>query len=275
MMKKNEGVDIVQEIGAIQTLPEAEQFLQQQLDADGFSRLERIKLPAARLKIANAIAMCRPDSVFINTGSEADRQFIRDLSIEKGEESKLPMPDHTIHFDLKEEQGRIIDRTFYLANPNDLVSSLANRIDRSEAMEDIRRKMTGIMQGKVMMVGFYIRGPIGAPVSDPALEISSSTYVMHSAELLYRNAYETFDKQVEQTGYFYTNIHSEGLNRPEDLPHARVYMDRSYQTTYSMNCTYAGNTLLMKKGNHRFSVDRSVYEKRGAGACRAHVHYRY
>ena len=263
MMKKNEGVDIVQEIGAIRTLPEAEQFLQQQLDADGFSRLERIKLPAARLKIANAIAMCRPDSVFVNTGSEADRQFIRDLSIEKGEESKLPMPDHTIHFDLKEEQGRIIDRTFYLANPNDLVSSLANRIDRSEAMEDIRRKMTGIMQGKVMMVGFYIRGPIGAPVSDPALEISSSTYVMHSAELLYRNAYETFDKQVDQTGYFYTNIHSEGLNRPEDLPHARVYMDRSYQTTYSMNCTYAGNTLLMKKGNHRFSVDRSVYEKRG------------
>jgi phosphoenolpyruvate carboxykinase (GTP) len=40
-------------------------------------------------------------------------------------------------------------------------------------------------------------------------------------------------------------------------------MDRSHRTTYSFNCTYAGNTLLMKKGNHRFSVDRSVYEKRG------------
>jgi phosphoenolpyruvate carboxykinase (GTP) len=30
-----------------------------------------------------------------------------------------------------------------------------------------------------------------------------------------------------------------------------------------MNCTYAGNTLLLKKGNHRFSVDRAVYKKRG------------
>ena len=39
------------------------------------------------MKIANAIAMCRPDSVFINTGSETDRQFIRDLAIERGEES--------------------------------------------------------------------------------------------------------------------------------------------------------------------------------------------
>ncbi len=263
MMKKNEGVDVVEEVGGIHTQQEAEQFLRENLDAENLSRLEPISLPAARLKIANAIAMCRPDSVFINTGSEADRQFIRDLAIEKGEESKLPMPDHTIHYDLKEEQGRIIDRTFYLANPEDLVSSLANRIDRMEALEDIRTKMTGIMHGKVMMIGCYIRGPIGAPVSDPAIEISSSTYVMHSAELLYRNAYAAFDRQVGRTGYFYTNIHSEGLNRPEDLPHARVYMDRSHQTTYSMNCTYAGNTLLMKKGNHRFSVDRSVYDKRG------------
>ena len=62
-----------------------------------------------------------------------------------------------------------------------------------------------------------------------------------------------------RAGYFFTNIHSQGLNRPEDLPHARVYMDRSHWTTYSINCTYAGNTLLLKKGNHRFCVDKAVY----------------
>ena len=65
-------------------------------------------------------------------------------------------------------------------------------------------------------------------------------------------------------GHFYSNIHSEGLNRTEDLPNARVFMDRSFQTTYSMYCTYAGNTLLLKKGNHRFSVDRAVYTNRGS-----------
>jgi phosphoenolpyruvate carboxykinase (GTP) len=174
---------------------------------------------------------------------------------------------HTIHYDLKEEQGRIIDRTFYIANPNDLVSSLANKIYRDEALIDVREKMTGIMAGKIMMVGFYIRGPVGSPVSNPALEISSSTYVFHSAEILYRNAFLDFNSQVEKLGHFFSNIHSEGLNRPEDLPNARVYMDRSHQTTYSFNCTYAGNTLLMKKGNHRFAVDRSVYEKMGKEAA--------
>jgi phosphoenolpyruvate carboxykinase (GTP) len=123
--------------------------------------------------------------------------------------------------------------------------------------------MRGIMSGKTMVVGFYSRGPAGSPVSNPAIEITSSAYVCHSAEILYRNTYHQFDKEVGRLGHFYTNIHSEGLNRPEDLPNARVLMDRAHRTTYSFNCTYAGNTLLMKKGNHRFSVDRSVYEKRG------------
>ena len=135
---------------------------------------------------------------------------------------------------------------------------------RQEALADIKDKLQGIMHGKTMIVGLYMRGPVGSPASNPALEITSSAYVSHSADILYRNIFSDFDKEVDSLGYFYTNIHSEGLNRPEDLPNARVFMDRSHQTTYSFNCTYAGNTLLLKKGNHRFAVDRAVYEKRGA-----------
>jgi len=262
-MKKKEGVDIVVEIGGIKSTEAVARLFEEKLDSEHFSRLQRVKSPEVKLKIANAIAMCRPERVFINTGTESDRQFIRDLALERGEESKLPMPGHTIHYDLKEEQGRIIDRTFYFTNPGDLVSTLGNKIDRNEALEDIRDKMTGIMTGMTMIVGFYLRGPVGALVSNPALEITSSAYVSHSAEILYRNTFDHFDEQVKRLGHFYTNIHSQGLNRPEDLPSARVYMDRSYQATYSINCTYAGNTLLLKKGNHRFSVDKAVYENRG------------
>ncbi len=263
MMKKREGIDVVVEIGGVRTPEAALQLFQEKMDAEQLSRIQRIKHPEARLKIANAIAMCRPDRVLINTGSEPDRQHIRAIALDKGEEAKLPMDGHTIHYDLKEEQGRIIDRTFYFTNPADLVSSLANKVDRVKALADVREKMTGIMGGMTMIVGFYLRGPAGSPVSNPALEITSSAYVAHSAEILYRNIFEQFDDQVDRVGHYYTNIHSEGLNRPEDLPNARVYMDRSHQTTYSINCTYAGNTLLLKKGNHRFSVDRAIYENRG------------
>jgi phosphoenolpyruvate carboxykinase (GTP) len=262
MGPKKDVIDIVTELGGIKTDDSAQKLIEERLDATNLSKLSLIKNASVLRKIANAIVLCDPDSVFVNTGSDEDRQFIRDLSIEKGEESKLPMEGHTIHYDLKDEQGRIIDRTFYIHNEGEEVNSLAKLKDRSEAYKDIQDKMAGIMRGKTMMIGFYLRGPVGAPASNPAVEISSSTYVLHSADILYRNVYSDFDQEVEKVGHFYTNIHSEGLNRPEDLPNARVFMDRSHLTTYSFNCTYAGNTLLMKKGNHRFSVDRSVYEKR-------------
>lgn len=250
-------------IGGINTIDEALTLFEKKMDEDELSKIKKIKTEAALLKIANAVAMCDPDSIFVNTGSDEDKKFIRDGAIAYDEEDDLSMPNHTIHFDLKEEQGRITDRTYYMAEPEDDVSSLANRMDRSEAINDVKNKMTGIMVSKVMIVGFYSRGPVGAPASNPAIEITSSFYVSHSAELLYRNCFDQFDAEVERLGHFYTNIHSQGLNRPEDLPDARVYMDRHEQTTYSINCTYAGNTLLLKKGNHRFSVDKAVYQNRG------------
>ncbi len=256
-------IDIITELGGITTAEAAQEVIAKKADQANLDKLSRIKNPDILKKIANSIVLCEPDSLFINTGSDKDRKFIREYSLEKKEEAKLPMDGHTIHFDLKEEQGRIVDRTFYIYNEGEEVSSLAKKKPRAEALEEVRNIMGGIMKGKRMMVGFYVRGPVGAPASNPAVEITSSTYVMHSADILYRNVYDAIDGEVKKLGHFYCNLHSEGQNRAEDLPNARVFMDRSHLTTYSFNCTYAGNTLLMKKGNHRFSVDRAVYELRG------------
>jgi phosphoenolpyruvate carboxykinase (GTP) len=263
MLKKNEGVDIVKELGGIVNVEQAKALFEKRLDEEHLARIRTLNHPEVLIKIANAVAMCNPDRVYVNTGSEADRQFIRRLALNKGEEAVLSMDEHTIHYDLKEEQGRIIDRTYYIVNPEEKISSLANKIIRDDALDDIRKKMSGIMSGVTMVIGLYIRGPVGAAASNPAIEITSSAYVSHSAEILYRNAFAEFEKEVERLGHFYTNIHSEGLNRAADLPNARVFMDRSHRTTYSFNCTYAGNTLLLKKGNHRFSVDKAVYEGNG------------
>ena len=264
MLRRKVGADIVAAIGGVVHLDDARALFESKMDGKHFSRIENIRNEEVLLKLANAVAMCDPDSVVVNAGSEDDRRFIRRLALEKGEEAELAMENHTVHFDLKQEQGRIVDRTFYIANENENISSLANRMERDEALKQVREIMTGIMKGKIMIVGFYSRGPVGAPVSNPAIEITSSAYVSHSAEILYRNIFEVFDDEVRRLGHFFANIHSEGLNRPEDLVNARVLMDRSHWTTYSMNCTYAGNTLLLKKGNHRFAVDKAVYENPGA-----------
>ena len=255
MLKLKAGTDLLAEMGGVKTLGEAQEIFEAKLDADNLAKLGRIKTEDALLKIANAIAFCQPDDVFITTGSDADNALIRTRSIEKGEEKPLAMDGHTIHFDLPQEQGRIVDRTFYIVNDGEETSVLAKKMPRVEASAYIKEHMAGIMKGKTMFVGFFSRGPAGAKLAFPAVQISSSTYVLHSGDLLYRNVYDKFDEQVEKSGLFLTNVHSEGLNRPEDLPNARVFMDRSWLTTFSMFCTYAGNTLLLKKGNHRMAVD--------------------
>ncbi len=262
MFELKRGKDILVETGGIRSREEAQKLFENALDRENRSKLHHVKNEEALLKIANSIAMCKPDTVFINTGSDEDKQKVRQMSLERGEEEPLALKDHTIHFDLPQEQARIIDRTFYIINPEEETSVLAKTILRSEALEYIEKHMGGIMRGMPMLVGFFSRGPVGAKASIPAIQITSSAYVMHSANILYRNVYEKFDGEVERTGYFFTNLHSQGLNRPEDLPNARVFMDRSWLTTFSMFCTYAGNTLLLKKGNHRFAVDLATYYKR-------------
>ncbi|HKK90383.1 MAG TPA: phosphoenolpyruvate carboxykinase (GTP) [Desulfobacteraceae bacterium] len=263
MNEPSQEMDIILEIGNINSTDEAEDIFRQYMDENQLARISTITHPEVLKRIAGTLVICNPSSVFINTGTEEDREFIRNLALEKKEERRLAMENHTIHFDLAEEQGRIIDRTFYIAGPEEKVSSLARKMDREKALEEVKSHMLDIMKEMTMIIGFYMRGPVGSPASNPALEITSSAYVAHSAELLYRNAYSDFDKAVNTLGHFFTNLHSEGLNREKDLPNARVFMDRKFRTTYSFNCTYAGNTLLLKKGNHRFAVDKAVYENTG------------
>jgi phosphoenolpyruvate carboxykinase (GTP) len=263
MLELDKGTEILAHIGGIETIDDAWEVFREKMPDSEQSKISKIGTEKALIKIANCIAICRPDRAWVNSGSNDDLQFIRELSIEKGEESPLAMPDHTIHFDLAEEQARIVDRTFYIVNPDEKISVLAKKTLRDDAIAYIKEKMVGIMEGKILLIGFFNRGPAGAPATIPALEITSSAYVMHSADMLYRNSYETFDSQVEETGFFFTNLHSEGPWRAEDLPNARVFMDRSWLTTFSMFCTYAGNTLLLKKGNHRFSVDLATYFRVG------------
>ncbi len=263
MLEFKKGVDILSAVGGIATMAQAEALFDRSLDREHRTRLAVIKNEEALLKMANAIAMCEPEAVFIHTGSEADCATVRAMSLEKGEEAPLAIPGHTIHFDLPEDQGRMVDQTFYIANEDEDVSSLAKKELRPVSHAYIREHMRGIMRGMTMFVGFYSRGPVGARASIPAIEISSSTYVFHSAELLYRNCYADFDAEVTRRGEFFTNVHAQGPNRSEDVPKARIYMDRSWQTTFSTFCTYAGNTLLMKKGNHRFASDTAIYRHHG------------
>ena len=77
MGPKKDVIDIVTELGGIKTNESAQKLIEERLDATNLSKLSLIKNESVLRKIANAIVLCDPDSVFINTASDEDRQFIR------------------------------------------------------------------------------------------------------------------------------------------------------------------------------------------------------
>ncbi len=104
MLELKKGDEILAVVGGITTIAEARNVFADNLDEVNNKKLAQIQNEEALIKIANAITMCRPDSVFVNTGSAADVQWIREYSLNQSEEKKLAKAGHTIHFDLPEDQ---------------------------------------------------------------------------------------------------------------------------------------------------------------------------
>jgi len=262
-LKMKQGIDILANVGRIASFDEAISLIESKCDEVNIAKFRTIANEDAIMKIANAASMMQPDSIWFNSGSTDDAAWAKNQAIEAGEEFKLALPNHTCHYDLPEDQARLVKQTFYIVNENEDVSVLARKQIRSEAHTYIKENMTGIMKGKTMAVSIWNRGPVGSKAAIPAIMITDSFYVVHSGNILYPNAFPEFDKEIARAGFFFTNCHSYGRFKSEDVPKARIYMDRSWQTTYSLFCTYAGNTLLLKKGNHRFTVDQCTYYRVG------------
>lgn len=253
-----QGVDIVADLGGIKSIDEAKKLIASKCDDANQTKMDTIKNEEALVKIANAISLLQPDNLWVNSFSEADQQNVRGRAIENGEELKIAAC-HTCHFDLPEDQARLVKQTFYIVNDGEDISVLAKKEARAKSYETIKDTMAGAMKGRTMNVNFWNRGPVGAKAAIPAIMITDSLYVVHSGNILYPSCFDKFDAEVERAGTFFFNLHTYGLLSSENIGKARIYMDRSWQTTYSMYCTYAGNTLMLKKGNHRFHVDHSTY----------------
>ncbi len=112
MLEMKKGEDILAAVGNVPDIQAARDIFSEKLDDSNQKKLARISNEDALLKIANAIAMCRPDTVFVNTGSPEDIDWIRNYSLLKGEEKKLAKEGHTIHFDLPQDQAGWSTRPF-------------------------------------------------------------------------------------------------------------------------------------------------------------------
>jgi phosphoenolpyruvate carboxykinase (GTP) len=212
--------------------------------------------------VEEAIQLCKPTKVTVITDSKEDINYVRELSLINGEERKLKMEGHTIHFDGYYDQGRDKANTRYLLSKDVDWGIKVNSIEKDKGLKEIYSFLDGSMAGKEMLIRFFSLGPANSIFSLKALQITDSAYVAHSEDLLYRQGYEEFKKLNGSSDFFFF-LHSAGRLENKvsvDIDKRRIYIDLEENKVYSVNNQYAGNSLGLKKLAFRLAIKKANEE---------------
>ncbi|NLU35631.1 MAG: phosphoenolpyruvate carboxykinase (GTP) [Clostridiales bacterium] len=232
------------------------------MDEQNRSKLEALGNPKVMEYLNEAIELCKPAKVTIITDSQEDINYVKELALRNGEEFKLTMQGHTVHFDGIYDQGRDKRNTRYLVKEIEDWGFKANTMLQPEGAAEIKEILNGIMEGKEMLVAFFCLGPANSPFSMRAMQITDSAYVVHSETILYRPGYEEFKRMQGSSDFFYF-LHSAGeLNEGKtvNIDKRRIYIDLTENRVYTVNNQYAGNSVGLKKLAFRLAIQKANRE---------------
>jgi len=233
------------------------------LSKDNLAKLDALGNPHVIGLVEKYVALCKPVKVSVVTDNSKDVAYVRQSTLDKGEETKLKMKGHTIHYDGYYDQGRDREVTRVLLPPGMKLSRRINVIDREAGLNEVLRFLDGAMRGREMLVRFFSLGPTDSRFSLCALQLTDSSYVGHSEDLLYRSGYEQF-KRLKGSKDFFTFVHSAGeldeRNCSKHVVNKRIYIDIVDGKVYSVNTQYAGNSVGLKKLALRLAIYRANRE---------------
>lgn len=238
------------------------EILQRRLDQEHCRKLLALNSPKVEEFVAEFVELCNPASVFVADDSEQDWAYVRRRAVETGEEKQLATPGHTIHFDGYHDQGRDPANTKYLLLPHTDLGERLRSVDKEEGLREIRGYLRNSYAGKEVFVRFYTLGPADSIFSIPAVQLTDSSYVAHSEDILYRPGYEQLRRSGPSTEFF-RFVHTEGRLEngvSVELDKRRIYIDLEDNIIYSTNTQYAGNTVGLKKLSLRLAIRKAAGE---------------
>jgi len=246
-----------------------ENILERTAGKKNYQKLAALKNQELIKFVEKYASHCNPDKVFICDDSPADLQYLRKKAIQNGEEKKLATPGHTIHFDSEKDQARAKGDTAVLVPAGFQLSEAIRTLECEAAREEVHEILKGMMEGREMFVIFGCLGPNNSRFSIPAVQLSDSAYVAHNEIMLFRQGYQEF-KKLKDPKRFFKFVHSQGELEngvTKSLDKRRIYMDvdPQYETVYSTNNQYGGNSLGFKKHAMRLAIARANRE--GSWLC--------
>ncbi len=102
------------------------------LDQKDKQKIEVLKNPKAIKVIDRFLKLCKPAKVVVIDDSQEDIDYVRELSIKNGEERKLSMEGHTVHYDGYNDQARDKANTRVLITGDVCLSKAVNCGEREE-----------------------------------------------------------------------------------------------------------------------------------------------
>lgn len=233
------------------------------LNDENLKKLEALSNPRIIELVEKFVNHCKPAKVTVLTDSQEDIDYARQLALKNKEELKLDMEGHTIHYDSYYDQARDKGNTCILLPKGKKTSKFINTKDRDEGLKEIFGIMERIMEGKEMLVCFYCLGPNNSKFSILALQLTDSSYVAHSENILYRPAYEQF-KALENKDDFFYFVHSAGelddRQNTKNIDKRRIYVDLEENRVLTVNNQYAGNSVGLKKLALRLALNKAHQE---------------
>lgn len=236
--------------------------LKARLGEEDYQKLTGIDNLALYRFIAQYLELCNPSKVFVSTGSPQDAHYIREAALKGGDEKRLAIAGHTIHFEGYYDLARDRGSTKILLPKGVDLGPHINTMDRDEGLGEIHALLKNIMQGHELFVLFCCLGPTNSEFSMPCVQLTDSSYVAHSENLLYRTGYEEF-KRLGPAARFFKFVHSAGelegaVSKNTNL--RRIYIDLDDDIVFSANTQYGGNTLGLKKLAMRLAIYRGSQE---------------
>lgn len=233
------------------------------LDEHNLKKLEAVNNAHVMKIVEEYVNLCKPSKVTVITDSMEDINYVRQLALGTGEERTLEMKGHTLHYDGYSDQARDKANTSVLVTPDMKMSKVINTKPREDALKEVYGIMEGIMKGKEALVRFFCLGPLNSKFSIAALQITDSSYVAHSEDLLYRTGYDFF-KTLNGSKDFFSFIHSAGdvdeRGNSKNIDKRRVYIDLQDNRVFTVNNQYAGNSLGLKKLALRLAINKANKE---------------
>ena len=242
---------------------EIQKVLESKLTTDNLAKLTALDNAKLHKFVADAIELCKPESVFVCTDSDEDIATLRQMALDGGGEHKLAMEGHTYHFDGFNDQARDPSRTKYLLDEGKSLGQSLSSTEKQAGTEEVRSFLKDSMKGRTMMVCFWCLGPVNSEFSISCVQITDSPYVAHSESILYRKGYEQF-KKIGNSEEFFRFMHTQGeldeRGCSVNIENRRIYMDLDNNIVYSTNTQYAGNTVGLKKLALRLAINKSSKE---------------